>query len=405
MKPFLILLALLALGTGLFFLLPSTPEPATETGPEGSTATLSPSSAPSDLPRTEPPKPPLAAADHPIANPNSTSAFNRNPKWSPDGSRLLYTSNRNRLSHLILVSFENGHPRLLTPDPIPGGGAEWSPDGRWIVYTGHPDGDEWELYLMSSDGQNRVRLTDNDVHDGQASWAPDSQRFAFISQLDRYDTGTIFTMHIDGTGRQPQTERDVSSFKPTWGAGDAGLVFLSTREDLRRLYRMKEPGGPVEALSDARYEAYAPMVSNDGKTLLFNKKENEQWDLLHLDLASGEITQLTDDPLHEEYKDFSPDDRQVVFGIRQGPQVDLFLMDIDGGGRRQITDVPGRSRFPQWSPDGRFIAFDSDRSGSFEIYLMEVETGRVRALTDGESLRDVGAKAEAGASDLVRPGP
>ena len=61
--------------------------------------------------------------------------------------------------------------------------ASWSPDGTKIAFTTDRDGD-WEIYLMDNDGSNPIRLTDSIGLDWKPIWSPDGTKIAFQSQRD-----------------------------------------------------------------------------------------------------------------------------------------------------------------------------------------------------------------------------
>lgn len=82
-------------------------------------------------------------------------AQNIAPVWSPDGSRVVFSSNRKGVSDLYLKAASGaGNDELLLSDALNKTPAGWSPDGRFILYnrgrglTGPPDSDLWILPLL-----------------------------------------------------------------------------------------------------------------------------------------------------------------------------------------------------------------------------------------------------------------
>ncbi len=103
------------------------------------------------------------------------------PDWSTDANQLVVpvAAKGGKLSQLYLVSLSGNAPRkLLTAQPAESTDSEpkWSPDGKTIVFTRNTGG-KHELWLVDRDGQNARKLTNGQ----QASWSPDSQRIAFIT--------------------------------------------------------------------------------------------------------------------------------------------------------------------------------------------------------------------------------
>lgn len=108
------------------------------------------------------------------------------------------------------------------------------------------------------------------------------------------------------------------------------------------------------------------------------------WDLFTIDVASGEIRQLTDTRRVERQPRWSPDGRQILFtsGTVMS-NIDVWVMNADGSDRRRLTEHAERDQGADWSPDGRQIAFVSQREGDVAIYLMDADGGNKRRLVEG----------------------
>ena len=78
-----------------------------------------------------------------------------------------------------------------------GGRLAWSPDGSRIAFSSFRD-DNDEIYVMNADGTNLRRMTNHPAKDRYPAWSPDGQRLAFSSHRDGNDE--IYVMNADGTG-------------------------------------------------------------------------------------------------------------------------------------------------------------------------------------------------------------
>lgn len=129
-----------------------------------------------------------------------------NPKWSPDGSMIAFTSNRNaNRNQIFVLRLGGGEAEQITDGKSGVGTFEWSPDGKWFAYTmTDPKSDEEEkndkarndfrwaeenvklarLYITpldkSADGKREAKkLTALDRHVNTFDWSPDGKQIAF----------------------------------------------------------------------------------------------------------------------------------------------------------------------------------------------------------------------------------
>ena len=74
----------------------------------------------------------------------------------------------------------------------------WSPDGTKIAFSSDRDGN-FEIYVMQPDGSNPTRLTNNLSLDGEPNWSPDGTRMVFVTQRDIPSLWEIYVMDADGS--------------------------------------------------------------------------------------------------------------------------------------------------------------------------------------------------------------
>jgi Tol biopolymer transport system component len=157
------------------------------------------------------------------------------PRWSPDGSKLVFTGEDGSGNVDIYVAdipaAGRSMPvtitlRRLTTDPALDEFPAWSPDGSTILYDNEgatPLDDSGlsptqEIWSVPAHGGTPVRLTENDLPDSQPDVARDG-RVVFRRDNE------IFTMRIDGT-EQLRVETAASGFAPRWSPDGTRLALL-----------------------------------------------------------------------------------------------------------------------------------------------------------------------------------
>jgi len=144
---------------------------------------------------------------------NGAKIWNSSPKWSPDGSKILYRSDLGQNSEIFIMNPDGSGQRNLTQHPANDVDPAWSPDGSQIAFVSDRDGNE-EIYVMDANGSNPRRLTEHYEKDTYPVWSPDGERIAFYSM--RGGNYEIFTMRADGLEITQLTDHyDFDGF-PAW---------------------------------------------------------------------------------------------------------------------------------------------------------------------------------------------
>ena len=152
---------------------------------------------------------PAGNADIAVINPDGSGqtfltggpARDSLPRWSPDGAKIAFMSNRDGNTDVYVMDADGGNLTRLTTSPGVDGAPEWSPDGSKIGFAATRDGNT-DVYVMDADGSNEVRLTDHPALDHSPTWSPDGGRLAFThhdeSVFPPYTD--IYAVDIDASG-------------------------------------------------------------------------------------------------------------------------------------------------------------------------------------------------------------
>jgi TolB protein len=84
--------------------------------------------------------------------------YHDSPRWSPDGTRLIYVSRIEYRFDLYVYNFTTDSTIKLTENAGRNENPTWSPDGRHILFSSNRNG-KYQLYSIDYDGKNLIKLT------------------------------------------------------------------------------------------------------------------------------------------------------------------------------------------------------------------------------------------------------
>jgi Tol biopolymer transport system component len=142
------------------------------------------------------------------------SAFDAHPAWSPDGTKIAFSSTRDGDFEVLVMNADGSGQTQLTFNSADDALPNWSPEGTKIAFSSSRNGDD-EIFVMNADGSTQTQLTSNDAHDFDPAWSPDGTKIAFVSLRSPFNDD-IFVMNVDGTGEQQLTSSPDDDFLPDW---------------------------------------------------------------------------------------------------------------------------------------------------------------------------------------------
>ena len=183
------------------------------------------------------------------------------PKWSPDGKWLALTSpdgSPDGKADVCVIDIEGNQLKNLTQSPGVDEVGSWSPDGSKIVFFSNRDGNG-EIYVMNSNGENQVNLTNHPALDAAPTWSPDGTKIAFHSNRDG-DQDDIYAMNPDGANVVNLTRHPWDDQAPAWSPDGRWIAFHSFRLGKRPdIYVM-------DANGDNRWQLTADPASDTDPT-------------------------------------------------------------------------------------------------------------------------------------------
>lgn len=143
------------------------------------------------------------------------------PSWSPDGTRLVYTSLE---EGALYIAGEDAPPQILLSGDAGGKFISlryqdlrpaWSPDGTRVAFQAHAGAPyDFDLFVMNVDGSGLYNLTRSPGNDANPAWSPDGTRIAFQSWRD--GNAEIYIMATDGSDQRRVTDTPGDDWEPVW---------------------------------------------------------------------------------------------------------------------------------------------------------------------------------------------
>jgi serine/threonine protein kinase/Tol biopolymer transport system component len=342
------------------------------------------------------------------------------PRWSRDGTRLLFLSGGGAFSAPALTG------GAIRQEVAPRAGAivrsaAWSADGRTIAYV------RGDSLLIRAVGANDARLvtTGPDLH--SCRWSPDDAWLACVSGNSFYVTvgaaagvgpmfgnlapSRIVLVPAAGGARVAVTDSVSLNQSPAWSRDGRTLYYVSNRQGPRDIYaidlrdrgrtfpepvRMTTGMGAqsIELSADGAHLVYAAYsssanvwtlpiptaaptsaspasamavtsgnqtvegvrVSPDRRWLVFDSDLSGNSDVYRVSVNGGETERLTRGPSDAFRGTLSPDGRELAYHSFQTGSRNLFLASLDGAPPRQLTHSSGQLAMANWSPDGNALA-------------------------------------------------
>lgn len=322
----------------------------------------------------------------------TNGAWDAHPAWSPDSSKIAFQSDRAGGGNWeIYVMDANGaNPTRLTN--VAGNDSEpaWSPDGTKIAFTSYRDGNA-EVYGMDTNGANQVNLTNNVAKDENPGWSPSGGLIAFSSRRSG-NNEEIFVMSPDGSSPAQVTNEPFSAeYLPAFSPDGSSIAFVSNRDGNEEIYAIfGENPAQVNLTSNSDADSHpdwqpalAPPVKVapgglSGK-IVFDSDKDGNWEIYAINPDGAGQERLTNNTSSDYLPAFSPDGARIAFASNRDGNDEIYVMNADGSNQTRLIDNGATDSYPAFSPDGSRIAFASNRDGNWEIYVMNADgTGQTR---------------------------
>jgi len=193
--------------------------------------------------------------------------FQIDPAWSPDASKIAFTSGRNGSSDVFVMNADGTGSTSLTSTEQNDTRPTWSADGASIAFA--RDGDIW---VMGADGSDARRISDVFAEESDPAWSPDGELIAYVRRTPGTAIQNVWVMRPDGSGRRALAKQDGRAFTPAWSPDSARVVFSTNAEgDVYELFTVGADGKGLRRVAPTAGDNFEPSWSPDGSRIAYQE--------------------------------------------------------------------------------------------------------------------------------------
>ena len=284
------------------------------------------------------------------------------PFPTPDGKGMVFIIYKKSHGSVWYKDMESGNIRRITSGGFGDDFPMMSPDGKDIVFksTRQGNGDIWSI---DRSGKNYKRLTYKYYREFYPAWSPNGTKISYVT----YENGIFDLWIMDRDGRNKKRLIKSIPLKPS--------DFWSEHPIESGYYRVSwHPYGTKLALTlwdQDKKESYLTLFDFEKDITMVSESLSDETESLKDYTLIGEKDISGDGNWDDFGPSFSPDGKTILFASNRKGNWGIWSLGADGEGLKQITKGSGDDIAPVFSPDGKEIAF-----------LKKTEDKKLRSLED-----------------------
>ena len=300
------------------------------------------------------------------------------PRVSPDGKKVVYTVNdavmtadkSEFVTQIWLGDIATKRSIQLTFGDKSSANPKWSPDGNWIAFTSNRKDNKNNLYLLSMNGGEAEPLTEVKSGVANFNWSPDGRSIAF-------------TMTDPKTEDEEKNDKAKNDYR--WIDENVKLARLYVINVQKDGNGKREP----RKLTTANYHVEDFDWSSDSSRIAFGHVKTplaNDWptsDISIVEVASGNVTDLAKSAAAETSPLYSPDGKWIAVQTTDDPprwaQSGIIQVFPASGGQPKnlVASFDASPAVAGWSGDGKRIYFTEVKGTGTLVYAFDVAANRI----------------------------
>lgn len=319
----------------------------------------------------------IDGSDEQVITRGKTNSEFLNPKWSPDGSKILFFNLENKsdgkYSSLSTIPANGGQiTSIIPPQKQRIWFASWTNNDGIVMNATDPATNLAQIYYVTYPEGSVTRITNDLFHYFGVSVSGNS----ILSSKKERPTEILTADLSDFTGTQKVIQEGFSA-SLAWSP-DGQILFDATDSEKHHLWIMNSVGTGKRLFSPEKFNELMPDVSPDGRFVVFLSNRSGAFEVWLTDTDGLNPRQLTTGNANVQNPRFAPDSKSVFFEMERNGDFVLAIVDVEGSVSREIISDTS-IEFYDISPDGKTIAYSyTDRTtNKTSIALRSLENGSI----------------------------
>lgn len=320
----------------------------------------------------------------------SNPAYDSYPVWSPDGSKIAFSSDRDGSVDIFVIDAKGGTAKRLTTNSGSEQPKAWL-DDETILFTSSlaPSREaaqgpfSTQVYSVKTDGSrprmySTVPMTAISVGKDGALLYQDRKGYENIFRKHERSSSTGDIRLVKDGKDKRLTTFEGNDQNPVWTSDDS-FVYLSEEDGTLNVYSRNLSGSDKRKLTSFTTHPVRSLSAASNGTLAFSW-DGEIYTLVPGSEPSKVAVSITSDDYDRDHVEqlrrsgettmaVSPTGKEVAFVIRG----DVYVTSVEYPTTKRITDTPGQERRVSFSDDGRTLVYDSERDGKWQLFTARIK--------------------------------
>jgi Tol biopolymer transport system component len=238
---------------------------------------------------------------------------------------------------------------------------DWSPDGSKITFASNHYPEPYDIYIMDADGSHMTNLTHSPSNsDSYPSWSPDGTRIAFSRFVGNAAGADLYVINVDGSGLLKIVDGggEIYNLMPTWSPDGSEIMFTSGRSEAipgatsafggLTIHKVNADGSGEMRISKGGVNTYGNLDwswAND--KIAFYDAAVTGTAIFTMDSTITNIVRVTpssDDEDQSQFREnpsWSPDGNKILYervALQPRPTSEIYVIDVATGAEANISN-------------------------------------------------------------------